>query len=163
MSRTLIIGLVLVGSSQASRAEAQTRDVVGTVRDAWTERPIANAEVSVVGEEGWVCTNDRGEYRLSTRTGAVSLIARSGESIGRPRMLTATDNVGPLHVDPQISLAMKQIGERKAIGGWVFAQLSAAPEIEIFRGRYYVDGVELIVRPSHCGPATPSRRGAAPS
>jgi hypothetical protein len=73
--------------------------------------------------------------------------------------LAATDTVAALDVDPQISLAEKRVGQAYAMGSFVFARLAAAPEIEIFKGRYYVDGVELAVRPSRCGPPAPSRRG----
>jgi hypothetical protein len=167
MNRAVVIGLVLMGSSPVGRAAAQSREVMGTVREAWTGRPIANAEVSVIGDEGWVCTNDRGEYRLPARTGIVSVIARYGESIGRPRTLATTDTVAALDIDPRLMLTVpsepKQVGEFYAIGAYVFANLVAAPEIEIARGRYYVGGVELVVRPSRCGPSVPARRGAGES
>ena|SRR5690349_21548262 len=164
MNRAVVIAIAVVGG--ASQVAAQTREVVGTVREAWTERPIANAEVSAIGQDGWVCTNDRGEYRLSVPSGAVNVIARYGELVGRPRAVASTDTVAALDVDKNIKLAPpsdKQVGNFWAIGGFVFAALASAPEIEMARGRYYVGGVELIVRPSHCGPAAPTRRGVGES
>jgi hypothetical protein len=165
VKHVVIVAVVLLGSSQSVRAAAQSRVVVGTVRQAWTDRPIANAEVSVIGEDGWVCTNDRGEYWLPARTGAISVIARYGESLGRPRILAASDTVAALEVNPRLTLPSPQ--KNQTGGFWVIAgtpdDLMAAPEIEIANGHYYVAGVELTLRPSHCGVSAPSRRGIGES
>ncbi len=55
---------------------AQSRDVSGKVTMAGTGQPLADATVSVVGQQLGVRTNERGEYRIKVPTGDVSILAR---------------------------------------------------------------------------------------
>lgn len=153
MVRVLAVIAVLV--AVAAPAGAQTREVTGTVRRAYTGQPAANAEVMVVGEQSGVCTNVRGEYRLSVPAGNVSLIARTSEFLSRPTTIAPTEVTAALAIDPRVQWPASQ-GP-----GWVFARLVVAPEIEIVRGKMYFDGVELpIPAESRCGSRTPNPQGS---
>jgi TonB-linked SusC/RagA family outer membrane protein len=57
-------------------ARAQTRDVTGKVTVVGTGQPLADATVSIVGQQVGTRTNERGEYRLRVPAGEVSLQAR---------------------------------------------------------------------------------------
>jgi TonB-linked SusC/RagA family outer membrane protein len=59
------------------QADAQTRDITGKVTMVGTGQPLADATVSIVGQQVGVRTNERGEYRLRVPSGEVLLQART--------------------------------------------------------------------------------------
>jgi TonB-linked SusC/RagA family outer membrane protein len=59
------------------RADAQSRDISGTVKMAGSGQPIAEVTVGIVGQQVGVRTNEKGEYRLRVPSGEVVVVART--------------------------------------------------------------------------------------
>jgi TonB-dependent starch-binding outer membrane protein SusC len=74
------------------RADAQSRDVTGKVTMAVTGQPLADATVSVVGQQLGVRTNERGEFRLRVPDGEISVLARLLGYKRQTIRLSATEN-----------------------------------------------------------------------
>src|SRR5262245_51922999 len=112
-------------ASLAAPVAAQSRQITGIVKEAYTDRVVTNAEVIVVGEQTGVCTNEKGEYRLKVPTGNVNIIARTTELLSRPTAVGAGQAKATLAIEPQLRWPVEQLraGEIVAVGGYVFARL----------------------------------------
>lgn len=84
------------------RADAQSRDVTGKVTMAGTGQPLADATVSVVGQQLGVRTNDRGEFRLRVPEGEVSVLARLLGYKRQTIRLSATENTANFVLDKDV-------------------------------------------------------------
>ncbi len=58
-------------------AQAQERFVAGRVTVAGTQEPLGDATVALLGQQGGVRSNERGEFRIRVPSGEVVLVARA--------------------------------------------------------------------------------------
>ncbi|MBW3552200.1 MAG: SusC/RagA family TonB-linked outer membrane protein [Gemmatimonadetes bacterium] len=87
--RTTMAAVLSVAS--ASAASAQTGTVMGTVTDRETAQPLPGAQVTVVGTQRGVITNDDGRYILqSVPTGEVTLRVQRIGYASAEQVVTAT-------------------------------------------------------------------------
>ena len=89
MHKLLSLGVVLAVATIPTRAQAQHREVTGTVRDVISGQPVPDAEVGLVGQEVAVCADRRGEYRLRVPDSTVAL------AVGAPGSDPSLIRLGP--------------------------------------------------------------------
>lgn len=77
MSRLFRMVTALAVAALPFRADAQSRDISGTVKMAGSGQPIAEVTVGIVGQQVGVRTNEKGEYRLRVPSGEVVVVART--------------------------------------------------------------------------------------
>ena len=95
MKRSVLTAVALLG---ASVAPAWAFD--GVVVDARTGRPVANAEVSILGRTGVVYTDDQGRFtwRPDPAPPFEILVVHSGGRLARPILVEALPSEVPLEV-----------------------------------------------------------------
>ncbi len=76
-SRIGLTTLALLFGVSAAHAQAQTREITGTVINAGTSDPVIGAIITVVGRTTAVQANDRGAFRIQVPVGPASLMIRA--------------------------------------------------------------------------------------
>src|SRR5581483_8745943 len=72
----LVAALVIPNAPAVARAQAQTRTITGTVKDAESGEAIQAAQVLVKGTTRSTVSHDNGSFSLAAPTGAVTLVVR---------------------------------------------------------------------------------------
>jgi hypothetical protein len=151
MHRIHLVSAALCVVAVPLSASAQSREVIGTVREAATGQPVPDAGVGLVGQEISACTNTRGEYRLRVPAGEVPLLART------PSFDFARIDLGAR--DTTANFGLERLGQPRVSEVVGLRSTSSEP-------LFIVDGVPLTAPDTTAAPSLVrdgSARGQPPS